>query len=420
MKYFFGLILALTSTFLAAQTDAASSNQNLSPAQRSIVEAQQRIAEKPDGYAGYNALATALIRRVGETSQAVYYAQAEDAVAKSLKLSPNNFDTRQIAVSILLGEHDFPAALEAAKELNKQVPDAVIVYGLLTDAYMALGNYKDAETSAQWMLNLRPGNLPALIRAAQLRELFGDAEGSGQLFDLALQSTPSTQTDDRAGLLTQMGRLHLMTGNLDAAQQLLQQALSEFPNYPDALEALANLRGRQKHYHEAVTLFQQLYQSAPNVRVLYELSEALQRDGNHDASKRSFAEFETKALAESNARDNANRELIFYYANYAHKPGKALALAKLEFAWRQDVYTLDAYAWALHVSGNDGEARKQMESALAVGIRDAQLFQHAAEIALKSGDRAAAERYRKESAELNATPSVQIVNASANFLLREH
>ena len=52
-----------------------------------------------------------------------------------------------------------------------------MVYGLLTDANVELGNYNDAETSAQWMLNLRPGNLPALIRAARLRELFGDAEG---------------------------------------------------------------------------------------------------------------------------------------------------------------------------------------------------------------------------------------------------
>ena len=39
---------------------------------------------------------------------------------KSLQLAPNNFDTRKIQISILLGEHEFPAALDAAKALNKQ------------------------------------------------------------------------------------------------------------------------------------------------------------------------------------------------------------------------------------------------------------------------------------------------------------
>jgi hypothetical protein len=52
-----------------------------------------------------------------------------------------------------------------------------MVYGLLTDANVGLGNYKDAEIAAQWMLNLRPGNLPALTRAAHLRELFRGAGG---------------------------------------------------------------------------------------------------------------------------------------------------------------------------------------------------------------------------------------------------
>ena len=38
---------------------------------------------------------------------------------------------------------------------------------------------------------------------------------------------------------------------------------------------------------------------------------------------------------------------------------------------------------------------------MAVGIRDAQLFRHAGEIALAAGDHASAERYLRESAELN-------------------
>jgi tetratricopeptide (TPR) repeat protein len=311
--------------------------------------------------------------------------------------TPNNFDMQKKQVSILLGEHEFPAALEAAKSLNKRVPDDVAVYGLLTDANAELGNYKDAENAAQWMLNLRPGNLPALMRAAHLRELFGETEGAYQLLEMAYQSTPTTETEARADILTQMGHLRLTAGNTDAAEKLLQRALTSFPNYPAALGNLGQLRITQKRYAEAVALLQQRYQSVPRAEYLYDLAEALQIAGRDDEAQRAFADFETKALLESARKDNSNRELVFYYADHAQQPDQALQVAQQEYAWRHDVYTLDAYAWALHVNGQDTEARKQIEIALAVGIRDATLFRHAGEIALKAGDLAAAERYSEQA-----------------------
>ena len=53
----------------------------------------------------------------------------------------------------------------------------MLVYGFLVDAYAELGDYAEAEKAAQWMLDLRPGNVPGLTRAAYLRELFGDLDG---------------------------------------------------------------------------------------------------------------------------------------------------------------------------------------------------------------------------------------------------
>jgi Flp pilus assembly protein TadD len=88
-------------------------------------------------------------------------------------------------------------------------------------------------------------------------------------------------------------------------------------------------------------------------------------------------------------------------------PVKALGVAKQEFESRHDVFTLDAYAWALHVNGQDAEARKQIETALAVGIRDECLVRHAGEIAAKMGDTFAAEAYLKQAADLSAMGSDQ-------------
>jgi tetratricopeptide (TPR) repeat protein len=398
-------VMMMVSTFAAPQSITDAVSTNLSPAEQSIVGARKAISDKPREYAGYNLLAMALVRRAQETSDVSFYAQAEDAVKKSLAIAPNNFETEKIQVSILLGEHEYPAALEGAKTLNKRVPDDVMVYGLLTDANVELGNYKDAEDSAQWMLNLRPGNRPALTRAAHLRELFGDTEGAYELMELAYQSTPPTETGERAGILTQMGHLRLASGNTDAAEKLFLQALTSFPHYPSALGNLAQVRSTQKRYAEALVLLQQRYQDVPHSENLYDLAEALQLAGRDTEAKKTFADFEAKSLAESARKDNSDRELVFYYADHTHQPAKALQVAQQEYAWRHDVYTLDAYAWALHVNGQDAEARKQIESALAVGIRDSKIFAHAGEIALKLGDRTTAQNYLQEAVSLHAIGS---------------
>src|SRR5208283_67698 len=212
----------VVATLAATQSVAGGASTGLSQAAQNIAAARQAVHDKPTEYAGYNLLATALVQRAQETSDDSFYTQAEDAVQQSLALAPNNFDTQKIRISILLGEHEYPDALEAAQALNKRVPDDVMVYGWLSDANTELGNYVDAETATQWMLNLRPGNLPALTRAAHLRELFGDTEGAYELMELAYQSTSPTETGERGSILSQMGHLRLASGSTDAAEKLLQ------------------------------------------------------------------------------------------------------------------------------------------------------------------------------------------------------
>jgi len=399
------VFLLLSATFAAAQNVTAS----LSPAERSMVSARRAIAAKPSQCSGYNQLAIALSRRARETSDPKYYAQAEDALKKSFDLSPGNLEGEKIHIWLLLGRHEFPMALEAAKALNKKVPDDVLVYGFLADANAELGNYAEAERAVQWMLDLRPGNLPGLTRAAYLRELFGDVDGALELMKMAYEATPPTEAEDQAWILTQMGHLHGATGRFSDAEQLLQRAIAVFPKYHYALANLATIRMEQKRYADAVFLLQQLYAEAPHAENLYLLAEALEKAGRANEAHTAFVEFEQKSLAESSRKDNSSRELVFYYAD--HDPSKALQVVQQEYAWRHDVYTLDAYAWALHVNGKDQEARKQVETALGVGIKDAKLLRHAGEIALAQGDLTSAERYLREAEILHA-PGSQLARAT--------
>src|SRR5664279_4372362 len=77
----------------------------LSPAEQTITTARREIEEKPDQFAGYNHLAIALSRRARECSDVSYYAQAEEALKKSLELAPGNMESEKIHEWLLLGRH---------------------------------------------------------------------------------------------------------------------------------------------------------------------------------------------------------------------------------------------------------------------------------------------------------------------------
>lgn len=399
-----------------AQTSPVSATDpKLSPAERTMAQATKLIEKNPKDFEAYNALALALSRRARETSDVKFYDMAEEALQKSNAISPNNFDGARIHVWLLLGKHEFAAALEAAKPLNKKMPDDIMLYGFLTDANVELGNYADAEKAAQWMLDLRPGNLPGMTRAAYLRELYGDVDGSLELMKMAYESTPPNEAEDGAWILSQMGHLELMAGKPDEAEKLLNRALTQFPGYHYALANLAKVRILQKRFEYAVTLLRQRYDAAQHAENLYDLAEALELAGHTEEAKKDFAEFEVKSLAESVRGDNSNRELIFYYADHAHEPSKALKIAELERSRRHDVYTLDAYAWALHVNGRDADAKQSIEAALAVGIQDARFFHHAGLIELAAGDKKAAAEYLQKAAALNSPVSDQARLALASL-----
>jgi tetratricopeptide (TPR) repeat protein len=382
-------LLALAAVPSGAEAPAAS------PAERSIEKARLAIAAAPRSPSGYNELALALARRARETSDPAFYARAHEAVESSLALAADNPGALRARAWVLLGQHDFQAALELARTLNKKMPDDVMVYAFLTDASVELGDYAEAEKACQWMLDLRPGNLPALTRAAYLRELFGDVTGALMLMNDALGSVPPAETEDRAWVLTQIAHLEAQAGRYEQAERALQKALASFPGYHYALGQLARVRGAQGRWAEAVELFQQRQQGADHPENLYELAEALQKAGRKKEAQAAFARFEAGASRERAGTDNANRELIFYYVDHARRPAEALRLAEAEVARRKDVYTRAAYAWALRANGRHSEAKKEMEAALAVGIRDPHLLRQAAAIAAKAGDRAAAARYRR-------------------------
>jgi tetratricopeptide (TPR) repeat protein len=351
------------------------------PAEMAIEKAEADIARHPEHAPYYNALALAYARRARETSDGRDYAKAEQTLQRSFAIAPDNYDGLKVRASLELGKHEYTQALETATKLNKQAPDDVMVYGFLVDAHIELGNYKEAVAAAQWMLDLRAGNIPGLTRAGILRELHGNLNGALELLRTAYDSTPVAETEDRAALATRMSHLSFVLGDLSKAESYASQVVELFPDYPAALTALAQVRIAQKRYDEAVKLLRQSYARAPRAQNLYALAEAMELARQTDESAKAFAEFERKSVAESVLADNSNHELVAYFVNHAHQPSKALEVAERELERRHDVFTLDCYALALAANGEYEAANAQMQKALHFGIKDPKILAHAGFIA---------------------------------------
>jgi tetratricopeptide (TPR) repeat protein len=413
---FFALFLAMTASGAAA----ANENASPSPAELRIAGAQKILQKQPARYQAYNELAAALIRRARETGDNSYFAQAQQAIESSLKIQPENFEAQQAHVELLLAEHDYRRALDEARVLNHRMPDGVLVWGYMAEAEAALGDYQHAEDAAQWMMNLRPGNVPAYLVGADLREDWGDTDGAQEYLSKALQQTPPFENEETAWILTKMAKLLRQSGRADAAEGLLQKALKTFPDYYFSLEELAEVRLGQRNYSEAVELLEKRNRSFPSPASTLLEAHAYEGAGQTAAAAKMYADFEREARAKISQPDNANLELIAYYAGRAHKPDEALRIARLQIENRHDVWSLDAYAWALYSNGKFAEAGGQMEKALGIGTRDAVLDYHAAAIAAALGRKTEAAQFLQDSLDLNPASEVSetVRHAAAQFTAR--
>jgi tetratricopeptide (TPR) repeat protein len=396
------VILAIAATGAAAADDGASN----SPAELRIAGAQKVLEKQPSRYQAYNELAQALIRRARETGDSSYFERARAAIASSLRIEPENFEAAQTQVDLLLAEHQYRAALEEAQALNRRMPDAVLIWGDMAEANAALGDYQQAEAAAQWMMDLRPGNVSAYLTGATLREDWGDIDGAEEFLTKALQQTPPFETEETAWILTRMAKLQRQSGRPGAAEDLLQKALKTFPDYYLSLEELADVRLAQHTCPEAVDVVEKRNRSFPSPSSELLASRVYDCAGRPGDAAKMYAEFERDARAQVALPDNANVELIKYYADHAHQAQEALRVARLEINNLHDAWTLDAYAWALYANGQYSEASRQMEKALEIGTRDAELFYHAGVIEAAIGKKVEASRYFQQSLELNPTSEV--------------
>jgi tetratricopeptide (TPR) repeat protein len=393
-----------TASLPSNQRDAprVAANQDDTPAQLRIAAAGKQLKSDPKKVQAYNELAIGFLTRARETADPKYLKDADAALAQGLSLDAANFQLLRTQVALLLSRDELAQAKARARVLNHRTPDDVLTYGYLAEADIALGNYPEAETNAQWMLNLRPNNIPALLIGAKLRSLYGDEHGAMDFLRLAFSETYPTEVEDLAWIANQIASIQIESGQNDDAQQTLEQAEQVFPRYPHTIENLARVRMGQNRPNDALQLWMQAALIDRDPHILYALARAQDSAGQSNKALASYAEFEKLASDPASSTHGSRLDLILMYAGSSGRAPRALTLAQQEIAARADVWTQDAYAWALHANGRYQEAEVIIQKALAVGIQSAQIFDHAAHIAQKLNHAADARRYFLLSLQSNA------------------
>jgi predicted Zn-dependent protease len=382
-----------------SSTEVAVSEET--PAQQRIAAAKQQIATDPKKVQAYNELAIAFLRRSRETADSAYLKDAEAALMEGLKLDAADFQLQKTQVALMLSRHDFASARERATALHRRTPDDVMTYGYLAEADIALGNYSEAETNAQWMMNLRPNNTPALLVGATLRSLYGDARGAIEFLNMAYSQTSPNEVEDLAWIANQIASIQIDSGQNDAAAETLERAEQLFPHYLYSTENLARLRMGQRKFSDAAQLWMNAARIDHDPHALFQLAGAQEAAGQGPEARATYADFEKLASVPQTSTDSARLDLILLYAGNAATAPKALNLAEQEMRNRQDVWTLDAYAWALFASARYQDANAAVQKAIVVGIQSAQIFDHAGHIVQKLNLSADAARYFQLSVRTN-------------------
>ncbi|TDD11935.1 tetratricopeptide repeat protein [Nonomuraea deserti] len=344
----------------------------------SIEDAQDRLRHRPDDAAIWASLGLLYLEQGRRTADGAYYGKAQGAFERSLRLPTGDGEPYIDAVigmgALANARHDFAGAVRWAERAREAAPYRWPLYGVLTDAYLELGQYERAERALRRMLDGRP-DLASFTRAARLEQLHGRTGPARRLLLRACEIAGAPA--EYAFCQWQLGELSWNGGDARGALAAYTRALAADPGHVPSRAGKARAEAALGHLDQARHDYATVVTRSPSSVVEY--GELLEHLGDRAAARRQYAVFtaQHKLLAAGgNADDLA---MGTYEANHGD-PEAAVRHLRAEWRRRRSVVVADALGWALHKAGRHAEAAEYAARAARLGGHDALFAYHRGEI----------------------------------------
>ncbi len=363
-----------------------------------VAALQEHLQTQPKDSRSWATLGLAYVEQARLSTDPAFYPKAEGALQESLALEPDNNDAAALGLSSLAsGRHDFAAAERYARQVLAINPDSAAGYGALSDALTELGRSSEALSAARTMDRLRP-SLPSLARLSYQAELRGDLDIARRLLAEALRQAQDPA--DAAFLEHQLGDLAWLTGRLGTADTHYRAALAADPGQVAALFGRSRVAAARGDLATALGLADTVAQRRPTVEHAVWYGELLDSAGRAKPAADQYGLARIAADVQRAAGVAVDLEIALYEADHGD-PTKALAAARAAYQQRPSVFAADAYAWALHVNGQDRKALGYAKKAAKLGTASSLFAYHKGVIERSLGMADAARRDLARALKLN-------------------
>lgn len=374
--------LALT---LALQKPSGST-----PLDKEIEILQKATEKNPDSMDPWILLGRAWARKARRTRDPGFWLNTDACTKIVFEREPKHRMARQLAAMVLLEQHAFGDAKDAAEQLLLEDKDDLDALGLKSDAALELGQFDEALAAAQKMVDLKP-NLPSYARAAHLSWIHGDGKSAKSIYRAALDARDPRDPEPFAWVLTEAAMIFWHQGDIDGADAGFDKALEALPDEPSALVGKARVALAKGDAKRAIELAERAYSRSNLCEAAWILGDARKQANDEKGAEEAY-----QRMVDC-GRKGDRRTLALFFATKDRDRDEALSLAKEEAKTRRDIHTRDALAWALYRKGDFAAARLESDAATIHGTKEPTLLYHAGAIRLAQGEKKDGEKLVREA-----------------------
>ena len=307
-----------------------------------------------------------------------YYPAVLKILDGVLYLDPKNFEATTFKSSVKMSQHQFAEARDLAEAARKINPANAYVYGVLVDANVELGYYKEAIAMSDKMQELKP-SLESYSRASYLREIYGDFKGSISAMKLAVEAG-MPGSEPFCWSKKTLGHLYESTGQLGEAQKQYDDILAVRPSYAFAYGGQARILKANKQYDKALELLDKAAKIMPEFSFHEEMAEIYDLQGNHEKALDKYEEVALMLDEDAKSGHAVDLELCKLYTK-AGKMDLALKHGLIEYKKRpRNIDVNHAMAVVAFKSNDFKKAKEYISVAMSTGSKDPELLMDAGKI----------------------------------------